>query len=189
MRRLLLLTVVVLLSFCGVAQNVEGMYSFIDYPISTIDIQAKNYSHIDSFVRKVDTGDEMQFYYVLKAVSRDSYVSTLSSILISYKDLEKINSALKVLLVKEDNDWKQGIAEIGYIENKYVTENGFGIGYCVNNGRLEWFIESDYYGAINGWRLEDRIIDNKAFSINNGRILEESFGKAQEKVKLLLQNE
>ena len=176
------------MSFCSVAQNTEGIYSFNDYPISTIDIQT-DYSYINTFVRKTDVGDETQYYYVLKAVLKDTRTSIVSTFvtMISYEDLKKINSALKILLDKEEYDWKSGISEIFYSENKFVTESGFGIGYCIDNGRLEWFVESDYYGAINGWKLKDRVIDNKAFSINNGNDLENSFGKAQTKIESLMQ--
>ena len=189
MKKLLFIAVILLSSLCSVSQNIEGMYGFIDYPISTIDIQTETYSHITTFVRKVDKGDEIQYYFVLKAVSRDTRIriETLSSLMIPYEDLKKINNALKMLLIKEENDWKLGIAEIDYVENKYVTEAGFGIGYCIDKGRLEWFIDSNYYGVINGWNLKERVIDNKAFSINNGSILEDSFGKAQEKIELLMQ--
>lgn len=188
MKKLLLIIVVTWLSFCSVAQNTEGIYSFNDYPISTIDIQT-DYSYINTFVRKTDVGDETQYYYVLKAVLKDTRTSIVSTFvtMISYEDLKKINSALKILLDKEEYDWKSGISEIFYSENKFVTESGFGIGYCIDNGRLEWFVESDYYGAINGWKLKDRVIDNKAFSINNGNDLENSFGKAQTKIESLMQ--
>lgn len=187
MREFLFIVVVVLSSLCGVAQ--EGMYSFKDYPISTIDIQT-DYSYINTFVRKVNVDDEIRYYYVLKAVSKDTRISITSTVvtMISYEDLKKINNALKSLLAKEENDWKAGLAEIHYVENKYVTESGFGIGYCIDNGRLEWFVELDY-GAINGWNLNDRvnrIDENKAFSINNGNVLENSFGKAQEKIESLM---
>ena len=180
-------------SLCSLAQNIEGMYSFMDYPISTIDIQA-DYSYINTFVRKVDVSDGVQYFFVLKAISKDTHTAIMSSFvtLISYEDLKKINSALKLLLEKEENDWKSGIAEIVYVENKFVTESGFGIGYCIDNGRLEWFLETDDFGAINGWNLKDRVnrvTDNKAFSINNGNNLENSFGKAQAKIESLMQYE
>ena len=71
------------------------MYSFMDYPISTIDIQA-DYSYINTFVRKVDVSDGVQYYFVLKAISKDTHTAIMSSFvtLISYEDLKKINSAL-----------------------------------------------------------------------------------------------
>ena len=188
MKKLFFVGVVLLSNLCSAAQNIEGLYSFFDYPISTIDIQT-DYSQIHTFVRKVDVGDKTQYYYVLKTVSKDIHTSILfqSVILISNEDLEKINNALKVLLAEEDRLWDSGIAEIDYVENKYVTENGIGIGFCVDKGRLEWFIDSDYHGAINGWNLKERVIDNKAFSINNGKELESSFVKAQTKIESLIE--
>lgn len=189
----LLLAVILLLSHFSVAQNIEGMYSFIDYPISTIVIQT-DHSHINTFVRRVDVDNETQYYYVFKVVSKDTRASIQSSFvtMISYEDLEKINYALKLLLVKEEDDRKLELAKVDYIENKYVTESGFKIGYCINNAKLEWFVEFDHIGAINGWNLEDRVndlIDTKTFIINNynGKDIEEIFGEAQVKIESLMQ--
>lgn len=103
--------------------------------------------------------------------------------MISYENLVKINKALKILLTEEEQDWKSGEA---FVENKYVTDNGLKIGYIVENGRLEWFVESDYYGTINGLTLRDRVDEGKAFIINNGNILETTFGKAQAKIESLM---
>ena len=72
MRKILFIAVVMLSSLCSLAQNIEGMYSFMDYPISTIDIQA-DYSYINTFVRKVDVSDGVQYYFVLKAISKDNF--------------------------------------------------------------------------------------------------------------------
>lgn len=170
--------------------KIEGMYSFIDYPISNIDL-ITDFSCINTFVRKVDFNNEIQYYYVLKAVSKNSSIPILSYYvtMIPYEDLKKINNALKILVAKEENDQKTGIVDVDYVENKFVTERGFKIGYCIDNGKLEWFVEFDYFGAINGWDLKDRIIDNKTFILNNynGKEIEEIFGKAQAKIELLVQ--
>ena len=192
----LLLVVIILSSLCSVAQNIEGLYSFIDYPISTdyplsTNANQTNRSQINIFVRRVDVGDETQYYFVLKDISIDTRTSILSSFvsMISTEDLEKINNALKILLVKEENDRKLGITEIDYVENKYVTENGFKIGYCIDNGKLEWFVEFDYFAAINGWNVQDRVVDNKTFILNNynGKDIAEIFGEAQVKIESLMQ--
>lgn len=195
MKKLLFIAIVLLSSFCSVAQNIEGLYGFFDYPISTIIIQT-DYSHINTFVRRVDAGNETQYYYVFKVVSKDTRASIQSSFvtMISYEDLEKINNALKLLLVKEENDRKLKLEEVDYIENKYVTESGFKIGYCIDNARLEWFVEFDHVGAINGWNLEDRVndlIDTKTFIIYNcnGKEIKGSFDKAQAKIESLMQSE
>lgn len=195
MKKLLFIAIVLLSSFCSVAQNIEGLYGFFDYPISTIIIQT-DYSHINTFVRRVDAGNETQYYYVFKVVSKDTRASIQSSFvtMISYEDLEKINNALKFLLVKEENDRKLKLEEVDYIENKYVTESGFKIGYCIDNAKLEWFVEFDHVGAINGLNLEDRVndlIDTKTFIIYNcnGKEIKGSFDKAQAKIESLMQSE
>ena len=164
--------------------------------ISTIIIQT-DISHINTFVRRVDAGDETQYYYVFKVVSKDTRTSMQSSFvtMISYEDLEKINYALKLLLVKEEDDRKLELAEVDYIENKYVTESGFKIGYCIDNAKLKWFVEFDHFGAINGWDLEDRVndfVDTKTFIIyncNGKKEIKESFDKAQAKIESLMQSE
>lgn len=194
MKKLLIIAIVLFSSLCS-AQTADGMYCFVDYPISSIDIQSNEYlgvtlyvrSYMDTFVRKVDTGNTTQYFYVLKVyevTSKDNH-SSLKPIfvtMISYDDLIKMNKGLNELLVEEDALWQVGFSQIDYIEKKYVNTVGLGIGFCVDTGRLEWFVESDYYGAINGWNLKERVLNNKAFSINNGSSLENSFNKALAKI-------
>lgn len=107
--------------------------------------------------------------------------------MLSYEDLKKINSALALLISEEENVWKSGVANIDYSENKYVTENGFKIGFCVNKGRLEWFVETDYFEAVNGWNVLDRANEHKAFMFNNGDLLKTCFSQAQEKIESFLE--
>ena len=194
MKKLLIIAIVLFSSLCS-AQNSEGMYCFVDYPISTIDIQLKGdlgvnlyvRSYMDTFVRKVDTGNTTQYFYVLKVyqVPINDIHSSLIPIcvtMISDDDLIKMNNGLNELLVEEDALWKGGFSQIDYVEKKYVSTNGLEIGFCVDKGRLEWFVESDYYGIINGWNLKERVLNNKAFSINSGSFLEDSFSKALAKI-------
>ena len=195
MKKSILIILFVFLGLCCSAQDTAGLYSFVDYPISTIDIQSNEYlgvdtyvrSYMNTFVRKVDAGDAIQYYYVLKVyqvVSKEIH-SSLKPVfvtMVSYEELEKINIALKELLAEEDALWGKGPSSIDYVEKKYVTADGLEIGFCVDKGKLEWFVEADYYGTINGWNLKERIINNKAFSVNNGSLLEDGFQKAQMKI-------
>lgn len=194
MKKLLIIAIILFSSFCS-AQTTEGMCCFVDFPISTIDIQSNEYpgvniyvrSYMDTFVRKVDIDNTTKFFYVLKVyqvISKDIH-SSLKPVfvtVISDDDLIKMNNGLKELLVEEDALWKGGLSKIDYIEKKYVSTNGLEIGFCVDKGRLEWFVESDYYGTINGWNLKERVLNDKAFSINSGSFLEDSFSKALAKI-------
>lgn len=191
MKQLFVIIMVMICPLFLYAQEKEGIYKFIDYPISPITVETYNnrvFSHMDTFVRAVLMKDEEQYYYVLRVVSNDAQhlVEFTFVTMISYENLVKINKALKILLSEEEKDWKSGEA---FVENKYVTDNGFKIGYIVENGRLEWFVESEYYGTINGLTLRDRVDEGKAFIINNGTILETTFGKAQAKIESLMQSE
>jgi len=105
MRKLLLISVVLLSCLCSFAQSTEGKYNFVDYPISTIDIQSNEFysidvikrSYINTFVRKVDKRDTVQYYYVLKVYQVTSNnINTFTRptfvAMFSYENLEMINN-------------------------------------------------------------------------------------------------
>lgn len=77
--------------------------------------------------------------------------------MIEYSDLVKLNKALKDLTEEVSNDT---VTECDYIENKYVTIDGFNIGYYLNKGakgRLTWFIQLRWNSDV--YSLNERHLD------------------------------
>jgi len=58
-----------------------------------------------------------------------------------------------------------------YLENKFVTEDGFQLGYYVSYRKLKWYLVLEKYGS-----------DNTIF-INSVSFIEDSFSKARQKIE------
>ena len=61
-------------------------------------------------------------------------------------------------------------AKSDYMENKFVTVDGFQVGYYVSKGKASWYIKLEKYGS-----------DNTLF-IDNGDTIETAFTDAKSKI-------
>ena len=62
--------------------------------------------------------------------------------MIEYSDLVEVNKAFEKMFKEVDSDCA---LNPDYLENKYITEDGFEIGYYIKKGKPNWFIDSDIY--------------------------------------------
>lgn len=79
----------------------------------------------------------------------------------------EVLKALKVLKTEVTNDVS---ANPDYMENKFVTVDGFQLGYYVSNGKASWYIKLEKYGS-----------ENTLF-IDNGDTIEIAFTEAKNKI-------
>lgn len=114
-------------------------------------------------IRKISNGVTSVFFYQI--VKEGKYSKSTASI--EYNDLLEVLKALKVLKLEVDKD----IAlKPDYLENKFITVDGFQIGYYVSNGEASWYIKLEKYGS-----------DNTLF-IDNGDSIETAFTEAKNKI-------
>ncbi len=81
--------------------------------------------------------------------------------------MTEILKALKVLKTDVANDIS---ANPDYMENKFVTVDGFQVGYFISGGKASWYIKLEKYGS-----------DNTLF-IDNGDTIETAFTEAKNKI-------
>lgn len=89
--------------------------------------------------------------------------------MIEYSDLVEINKALTKLLSEVEADCS---ANPDYLENKFITEDGFQIGYYVSKGKASWYL-----------KLER--CSNSTVFIKNAEALTTNFPAAQKKIEEL----
>lgn len=89
--------------------------------------------------------------------------------MIEYSDLVEINKALAKLCTEVDTDCA---ANPDYLENKFITNDGFEIGYYVSKGMASWYIKLERYS-------------NSSVFIKNAETLTENFSNAQKKIEEL----
>ncbi|MDI9875001.1 hypothetical protein [Flectobacillus rivi] len=114
-------------------------------------------------IRKISNGITTAFFYQIEKEGK--YSSSTASI--EYSDLIEVLKALKVLKAEVNKD----IAlNPDYLENKFITVDGFKVGYFVNKGSATWYIKLEKYGS-----------DNTLF-VDNGEIIETAFLNAKNKI-------
>lgn len=114
-------------------------------------------------IRKISNGLTNTYFYQIEKVGK--YSSSIASI--EYSDLLEVLKAIKTLKLEVDKDVA---SNPDYLENKFITVDGFQIGYYVSEGKVSWYIKLEKYGS-----------DNTLF-IDNGDTVESAFTDAKNKI-------
>lgn len=139
------------------------VFKYIDYSLSSLK---SNYGIADAKIRRIIRGGETKFFFQIS--KEDKYGDKVASI--AYEDLLETIKAL-ALLQKEATD--DLALNPDYLENKFVTEDGFQLGYYVSKGKLQWYLVLGKYGS------ENSVFFNTAADISN------AFAAAQSKIEEL----
>lgn len=87
--------------------------------------------------------------YFLQIVNEGKYNTSTASI--EFSDLIEVSKALSTLKTEVFKD----ILSPTYVENKFVTNDGFEIGYFIENNKPTWYLKLEKYGNDNTVFLED----------------------------------
>lgn len=99
-------------------------------------------------VRKVSSGSEAGFFFQIE--KQGQYDSKVASI--EYSDLIDLLAAISVL---KEHNVEDVARNPDYLENKFVTADGFQIGYYVNDGKSKWYLTLERYGSDNSIFIND----------------------------------
>jgi hypothetical protein len=124
------------------------------------------YGSAETRIRKVTNGTISAFFYQIENEGKLSNGNAS----IEYIDLIEVLKALKTLKTEVANDIS---ANPDYMENKFVTVDGFQVGYFISEGKASWYIKLEKYGS-----------DNTLF-INDGDTIETAFTEAKNKIEQL----
>ena len=142
------------------ASKTGSITKFIDTKLPNLKT---SFGSVETRIRKITNGTTTGYFYQISKEGK--YSNSVASI--EYSDLIEVLKALKVLKNDVDND----IAlNPNYMENKFVTVDGFQVGYYVSGGKASWYI-----------KLEKFESDNTIF-INNGETIETAFSEAKSKI-------
>jgi hypothetical protein len=122
-----------------------------------------SFSSAETRIRKVKSGTASTFFYQIEKEGK--YNNSIASI--EYSDLLEVIKALKSLKEEVSQDMT---ANPDYLENKFVTVDGFQVGYYVSNGKASWYLKLEKYGS-----------DNTLF-IDNGDTIDLAFTEAKNKI-------
>lgn len=120
------------------------MIKFTDTKISWI--KTLNGS-VEARVRKVQSGGSSDYFYQI--TKQNKYGSNVASI--EYSDLLEVMKAIGLL--KEELR-KDILLKPNYLENKFITTDGFYIGYLINEGDVNWYAKLEKYSSDSSIFLE-----------------------------------
>jgi hypothetical protein len=144
------------------ASKTGTITKFIDFKMPALKLFLGEVA--ETRVRKVIVGNEWKYFYLIEKESKNA--NTTASI--EYTDLLEVIKALATLKSEAPVDQS---SKPDYLENKYVTADGFQLGYYVTEGQGKWYIKFDRYGS-----------DNTVF-INDVQTIEVSLNAARTKIE------
>ena len=113
-------------------------------------------------------GEQSNSYFYRIEESETSR-STSHIAMIEYSDLVEINKALVKLTSEVESDI---VTNPDYLENKFITTDGFQVGYYVNKGSAHWYLKLERYSS-------------STVFVKNQEVLVEAFTNAQKKIEEL----
>ncbi len=133
---------------------------FEDYNLSNIK---SSYGIAESKIRRIISGNEAKYF--LQISKSGKYDTKKASI--AYEDILEVQKALINLKDQSEKD----IATVSdYLENKFVTDDGFQIGYYVSKGKIIWYMKLEKYGSDNTVFVKDYDTLNEAFRLGKEKI-------------------
>lgn len=180
MKKLLLLLILMLPTYCIAQENgTEKKLTKFEKFSSKTGVITKFQDVImpnikETFLGTLETrvrtffGDQKNDYYY--RIEEPMEPRSLTHIaMIEYSDLVEINKALTRIAAQVDTDIQ---SNPDYLENKFVTDDGFKVGYYISKGKARWFVTFEQYSS------------NTAF-IKDQENLINSFKDAQTKIEEL----
>lgn len=106
------------------------------------------YESIETRIRTVTSSGVNSFFYQI--IKKGKYGSSTASI--EYSDLIEIIKAINILKEQVTIDIA---SNPDYLENKFISQDGFEVGYYIDNGASVWYIKLERYGSDNTVFIDD----------------------------------
>ncbi len=135
---------------------------FEDYSLPNVKA---SYGYAQSKIRKIISGNVVKYF--LQISKSGKYDTKTASI--AYEDLLEVQKALINL---KDQSEKDLVTTSDYMENKFITDDGFQIGYYVSKGKIVWYMKLEKYGSDNTVFARDYETLNDAFRLGKEKIEE-----------------
>jgi hypothetical protein len=135
-----------------------AIIKYVDYSQPNL---VSKYSSCETRVRKITNATDVPLI-VYQIVKEGKYGSSTASI--DYIDLIEILKAIKTL----KNDVVTDVSSSNYIENKFVSTDGFQLGYYISGGKSVWYIQLEKYGSDKTVFIDN--VDTIETAMNNAKI-------------------
>lgn len=147
------------------ASATGSIVKFSDYNLESL---GSSYGIAETRIRKVKVKGESKVFF---QITKDTKYGTKKAS-IAYEDLLDIIKAIPQLKSDAQSDLTDNA---DYLENKFVTDDGFEVGYYVSNGKIRWYLVLEKYGSDNTFFLNDVISAESLF--NRAKVKMEELSK------------
>jgi len=148
------------------ASATGSIIKYLDYNLESL---GSSYGIAETRIRKINAKGESQVF--LQITRETKYGEKKASI--AYEDLLEIIKAMPKLKLDAQSDMA---TDADYVENKFVTDDGFQVGYYVSSGKVKWYLVLEKYGSNNTFFLNDVISAESLF--NRAKIKMEELSKS-----------
>lgn len=138
---------------------------FVD--VKTPSIPESFMGSLETSVRTLMGEQTNSYFYRIEEPETSRSISHIA--MIEYSDLVEINKALTKLVSEVGTDCA---ANPDYLENRFITNDGFQIGYYVSKGKASWYLKLERYSK-------------STVFIKNADALTTNFSDAQKKIEEL----
>ncbi len=145
------------------ASKTGTIIKYIDYSLPDLKL---TYGVAETKIRKFISGPDIEYFY---QISKEGKYDTKTAS-IAYEDLIEVIKAIETLKKESVSD---KVLNPDYLENKFVTDDGFKLGYYVSKGKLAWYLVLERYGSGN------------TIFIQNVSAIESAFNSAKQKIEEL----
>jgi hypothetical protein len=145
------------------ASKTGTIIKYIDYSLPDLKL---TYGIAETKIRKFISGPDIGYFYQIS--NEGKYDTKTASI--AYEDLLEVIKAIEPLKNESVSDLA---LNPDYLENKFVTDDGFKLGYYVSKGKLAWYLVLERYGSGN------------TIFVNDLLVIETSFNSAKQKIEEL----
>lgn len=121
------------------ASRTGSILKFVDVTMPKIPLI---YGSVETGIRTVLSSQENAYFYRIEKEETSRNIAHIA--MIEYSDLVEVNKAIDKLLSEVDSDTQ---SNPDYLENKFITEDGFQVGYYVSKGKASWYIKLEKYGS------------------------------------------
>jgi hypothetical protein len=115
------------------------LMKFIDYDLEFLLLTSGT---AKCKIRKIIIANEKEFFLQISKVG----VNETKTASIAYKDLIEVIKALKTLKLESSTDLT---LNPDHLENKFITDDGFQIGYYIIENEIHWYLTLEKYGSNN----------------------------------------
>ena len=122
------------------ASKTGTIIKFIDYSLPNLKLYLGGIA--ETRIRKLVSGTEVKYFYQISY--KGKYDTKTASI--AFEDLLEVIKAIEPLKKSSKEDIE---LNPDYLENKFVTEDGFQLGYYVSKGKINWYLRLEKYGSGN----------------------------------------